>query len=92
MHEIGSSSLESTENCPEPPTVTSASVATTIVSPDTASGEVIVSGSSYGASDANDDTLTYSITAGNGDGYFEIALTLVTSRQLGPTYQLAPTP
>ena len=58
--------------CPLPPTVTSASVARTIVSPDTASGAVVVPGSSYGASDANGDTLTYSITAGNGAGYFAI--------------------
>lgn len=58
--------------CPLPPTVTSASVARTVVSPDTASGAVVVPGSSYGASDANGDTLTYSITAGNGAGYFAI--------------------
>jgi hypothetical protein len=58
--------------CPLPPTVASASVARTVVSPDTASGAVVVPGSSYGASDANGDTLTYSITAGNGAGYFAI--------------------
>jgi hypothetical protein len=58
--------------CPLPPTVTSASVARTIVSPSTASGAVVVPGSSYGATDANGDTLTYSITAGNGAGYFAI--------------------
>lgn len=58
--------------CPIAPTVTNASVATTIVSSDTASGAVVVAGSSYGATDANGDTLTYSITAGNGAGYFAI--------------------
>ena len=58
--------------CPLPPTVTSASVARTIVSQDTASGDVVVSGSSYGASDANEDTLTYSISDGNDEGYFTI--------------------
>ncbi len=58
--------------CPLPPTVTSASVARTIVSQDTASGDVVVSGSSYGASDANEDTLTYSISDGNDEGYFAI--------------------
>ncbi len=58
--------------CPLPPTVTSANVARTIVSPSTASGAVAVQGSSYGATDANGDTLTYSITAGNGAGYFAI--------------------
>ena len=59
-------------DCPIAPVVSNASVAKTIVSPDTASGAVVVQGSSYGASDANGDTLTYSITAGNGAGYFEI--------------------
>lgn len=57
---------------PVAPTVSSAAVARTIVSPNTASGAVVVPGSSYGATDANGDTLTYSITAGNGAGYFAI--------------------
>ena len=56
--------------CTYAPTASNASA--TIVSFSTASGAVVVPGSSYGASDANGDTLTYSITAGNGAGYFAI--------------------
>ena len=59
-------------DCPIAPVVAHASVAKTVVSTNTASGAVVVPGSSYGATDANGDTLTYSITAGNGAGYFEI--------------------
>lgn len=58
--------------CPLPPTVTHNSVSKTIVSPDTASGAVVVTGSSFGASDPNGDSLTYGISNGNGDGYFAI--------------------
>ncbi|HMS24041.1 MAG TPA: cadherin repeat domain-containing protein, partial [Candidatus Saccharibacteria bacterium] len=57
---------------PVAPSVSNDEVETTIVSPDTASGEVVVAGSSYGASDANGDDLTYSITDGNDEGYFAI--------------------
>lgn len=57
---------------PVAPTVSSDEVETTIVSPDTASGDVVIAGSSYGASDANGDDLTYSISGGNDEGYFAI--------------------
>lgn len=57
---------------PAAPSVSNDEVARTIVSPDTASGAVVVAGSSYGASDANGDDLTYSITDGNDEGYFTI--------------------
>lgn len=59
-------------NCPISPTAENTAVSETIVSSDTARGLVVVDGSRYGASDENDDTLTYSITAGNGAGYFAI--------------------
>ncbi len=58
--------------CPLAPVVSNASVSTTIVSSATANGAVIVNGSSYSATDPNGDTLAYSITAGNGAGYFAI--------------------
>ena len=57
---------------PAAPSVSNDEVARTIVSPDTASGAVVVAGSSYGASDANGDDLTYSISDGNDEGYFTI--------------------
>lgn len=57
---------------PAAPSVSNDEVARTIVSPDTESGEVVVAGSSYGASDANGDDLTYSISDGNDEGYFTI--------------------
>ncbi len=56
--------------CTTAPTISNAS--TTIVSSGTASGAVVVQGSSLNAQDADGDTLTYSITAGNGAGYFAI--------------------
>ncbi len=59
-------------DCPISPTAVHASIEKTIVSPNTASGAVVVPGSSYGVTDANGDSLTYSITAGNGAGYFAI--------------------
>lgn len=58
--------------CPLAPVLSNANVATTIVSSSTANGTVIVNGSSFGATDPNGDTLAYSITAGNGAGYFAI--------------------
>lgn len=61
--------------CPLSPTVTHNSVSKTIESSNTASGSVIVTGSSFGATDPNGDTLTYSISGGNTDGYFAINAT-----------------
>ncbi len=57
---------------PVAPTASNAEVTRTIVSPDTASGDIVVAGSSYDATDANGDDLTYSISDGNDEGYFEI--------------------
>lgn len=56
--------------CTTAPTISNASV--TIVSSNTASGAVVVQGSSLNAQDPDGDTLTYSITAGNDAGYFAI--------------------
>jgi len=56
--------------CTTAPTASNASA--TIVSSNTASGAVVVTGSSLNAQDADGDTLTYSITAGNTAGYFAI--------------------
>lgn len=58
--------------CPLPPVLSNANIATTFVSSSIASGAVIVNGSSYGATDPNGDTISYSISAGNGSGYFAI--------------------
>lgn len=59
-------------DCPISPTVEHANVEETIVSPDTANGAIVIDGSRYGAVDANEDSLTYSISDGNDDGYFVI--------------------
>jgi hypothetical protein len=52
------------------PTITSPSAAT--IPSTTASGSTVVPGSSLAATDTDGDTLTYSITAGNGGGYFAV--------------------
>ncbi len=57
-------------NCTTAPTISNASA--TIVSSTTSSGAVVINGLSLNASDPDGDTLTYSITAGNGAGYFAI--------------------
>jgi hypothetical protein len=58
-------------SCPQnQPPVISGSTAST--SPTTPSGTVLVPGSSLNASDPDGDTLTFSITAGNGENYFTI--------------------
>lgn len=59
-------------DCPISPTIEHANVEDTIVSTDTANGAVVIDGSRYGAADANEDTLIYSISDGNDDGYFAI--------------------
>ncbi len=59
-------------DCPISPTVESATVEETIVSANTANGAVVIDSSRYGAIDANEDLLTYSISEGNDDGYFAI--------------------
>lgn len=57
-------------NCTYAPTISNA--ATTIVSSSTVSGTVVINGTSLNAQDADGDTLTYSVTAGNGASYFAI--------------------
>ena len=52
------------------PTITSPAPVT--IPSTTTSGSTVVPGSSLVATDADGDTLTYSITAGNGGGYFAI--------------------
>jgi LPXTG-motif cell wall-anchored protein len=52
------------------PTITSPSTVT--IPSTTTSGSTVVPGSSLAATDTDGDTLTYSITAGNGGGYFAI--------------------
>ena len=58
----------SSSNCS--PTISSP--ASTTIPSTTASGTQVVSGSSLSASDPDGNTLAYSITAGNGGGYFTI--------------------
>ncbi len=58
----------SSSNCS--PTISTSS--TTTIPSTTASGTQVVSGSSLSASDPDGNTLAYSITAGNGGGYFTI--------------------
>jgi hypothetical protein len=53
-----------------PPTITSPSTVT--IPSTTTSGSTVVPGSSLAATDTDGDTLTYSITAGNDEGYFAI--------------------
>jgi hypothetical protein len=52
------------------PTITSPSAAT--IPSTTASGSTVVPGSSLAATDTDGNTLSYSITAGNDEGYFAI--------------------
>ena len=54
-------------NCPPLISSPSATIPTT-----TASSTIVVPGSNLSASDPDNDTLAYSITAGNGGGYFAI--------------------
>jgi hypothetical protein len=60
-------------SCPStntPPTITSPSAVT--IPSTTASGSTVVPGSSLAATDTDGNTLSYSITAGNDEGYFAI--------------------
>lgn len=57
-------------DCNYAPTISDTSK--TVTTSSTIKGKVIVKGTSLGAEDGDGDSLTYSITSGNGKGYFSI--------------------